>query len=143
MSEDNRPARENETSLSIVLITVAGALLGATLLSIGNLIGVESGTPSVLVFLLVVSVVFLVLSIIIGGRGIIRGPKYRGFRGRFNLQAVFGLLGLISVFSAYAIALVAAPQKGIEKCSHGSAQVPGRIKLNASYTESHDRLRQY
>lgn len=107
MSEDNREARENERTLSNALMAFAGTLIVGIILSIGYASGHVQGSFKIAFFSLVgLSVVALISSIIFGGRGIIRGPKYRGFKGRFNLQASLGLAGLIFLFVAYGLAFL-------------------------------------
>lgn len=107
MSEDNREARDEEKTLAVALITAAAGAIGVIAISVGNVITHTQGSLTVVFLSLVgLSVIALISSIIFGGRGIIRGPKYSGFKGRFNLQALSGLAGLIFLFGAYGLAFL-------------------------------------
>ncbi|MBA4801078.1 MAG: hypothetical protein H2040_04390 [Euryhalocaulis sp.] len=109
MSRDERAARQGEITLSVTLMTLAGALLGATFLSFVNVIKDVTGALVWVVFIAVgASLLLLLTSIIVGGRGIARGPKFKGWRGRFNIQAVCGLAGFILLVLGYALALLSA-----------------------------------
>lgn len=98
MAVKSAPASETERGLATALIALATALFGGTLsawLAVFPNIGREGGV--ILFWLVMATLLLLVVSIIMGGRGYVYGPGWTGLRNRFNCQATAGLLAIILI----------------------------------------------
>lgn len=89
---------ESERALAVCLIALAGTIMtGISTVAIVSLPSMEPGSKLLSLSLAGAVIIAMTVSMLFGGRGIAYGPGRTGFRDRFNLQTVFGVLGIIGI----------------------------------------------
>jgi hypothetical protein len=113
---DLNKSNETERTISVALIGLAGAVFAGLLALWPGMLASLNHTGVLFSSVVGIAILtFLAVSMIFGGRGCAYGPKYTGWRNRFNFQAVFGGIAILLILVLAGIIFATAEPSPNEK----------------------------
>lgn len=126
--------------LSIALIGFAGALIVGNFAIISAFLSLTSSTgDQVLLVAFIAATITLVTSVYFGGAGIAYGPGESGVTNRFNLQVVFGLMGLAATLTIVGGSWLFYEEPAPDRLLREVDRVTGRIEALEDRLDALDR----